>query len=53
MSIEKRTSLAWRHALSLRGHAGSKGAESVRFARLRDYLIDVERVARGLPAPLC
>jgi pimeloyl-ACP methyl ester carboxylesterase len=39
------------HALSLRGHAGSEGAESVRFARLRDYLTDVERVARGLPAP--
>jgi pimeloyl-ACP methyl ester carboxylesterase len=38
------------HALSLRGHAGSDGAEAVRFARLRDYVADVERVAGSLPA---
>jgi pimeloyl-ACP methyl ester carboxylesterase len=39
------------HALSLRGHAGSDGAETVRLARLRDYVADVERVAASLPAP--
>lgn len=37
-------------ALSLRGHAGSDRAETVRFARLRDYVADVERVAASLPA---
>ena len=39
------------HALSLRGHAGSDGAEAVQFARLRDYVADVEQVAASLPAP--
>jgi pimeloyl-ACP methyl ester carboxylesterase len=39
------------HALSLRGHAGSDGAETVRFARLRDYVANVEEVAASLPAP--
>jgi non-heme chloroperoxidase len=39
------------HALSLRGHAGSDGGESVRYARLRDYLADVEQVAASLPTP--
>ena len=39
------------HALSLRGHAGSDGSENVQFARLRDYVADVEQVADGLPAP--
>jgi non-heme chloroperoxidase len=38
------------HALSLRGHAGSNGAETVRLAWLRDYVADVERVAASLPA---
>jgi non-heme chloroperoxidase len=38
------------HALSLRGHAGSDGAENVQFARLRDYVADVEQVAASLPA---
>ena len=39
------------HALSLRGHAGSDGAEFIHFARLRDYVADVEQVAGSLPAP--
>jgi pimeloyl-ACP methyl ester carboxylesterase len=39
------------HALSLRGHAGSGGAESVQFARLRDYVADAEQVAEGLAGP--
>jgi non-heme chloroperoxidase len=39
------------HALSLRGHAGSDGTETVQFARLRDYVADVEQVAGSLPAP--
>jgi pimeloyl-ACP methyl ester carboxylesterase len=39
------------HALSMRGHAGSDGSESVRYARLRNYVADVEQVADGLPAP--
>ena len=39
------------HALSLRGHAGSDGAEAVRFARLRDYVADVKQVGASLPAP--
>lgn len=39
------------HALSLRGHAGSEGGDRVRWARLRDYVEDVERVADGLAAP--
>ncbi len=36
------------HALSLRGHAGSEGAADLRFARLRDYIADVEQVAASL-----
>ena len=39
------------HALSLRGHADSDGAETVQLARLRDYVADVEQVARSLAAP--
>src|SRR5512134_3757122 len=39
------------HALSLRGHAGSDGAENVQFARLRDYVADVQQVAEKLAAP--
>src|SRR5512144_2722393 len=31
------------HALSLRGHAGSDGADTVQFARLRDYVADTYR----------
>ena len=38
------------HAVSLRGHAGSEGADRVRWARLRDYVADVEQVADELPA---
>ena len=37
------------HALSLRGHGASEGAEQVRFARLRDYVEDVEQVLAGMP----
>lgn len=39
------------HALSLRGHGGSGGREGLMFARLRDYVADVERVMERLPAP--
>ena len=41
------------HALSLRGHAGSDGGESVRYARLRDYLADVEQVAASFRRRRC
>ncbi|HYN38889.1 MAG TPA: alpha/beta fold hydrolase, partial [Rhodospirillales bacterium] len=41
------------HALSLRGHGESEGAEKVRFARLRDYVADVEQVLAEIsPAPV-
>jgi pimeloyl-ACP methyl ester carboxylesterase len=41
------------HALSLRGHGTSEGAEKVRFARLRDYVADVEQVLAEIsPAPV-
>lgn len=41
------------HALSLRGHGTSEGAELVRFARLRDYVADVEQVLADIvPAPV-
>jgi pimeloyl-ACP methyl ester carboxylesterase len=36
------------HALSLRGHGGSDGGAGLAFARLRDYVADVEQVAAGL-----
>ena len=39
------------HALSLRGHGGSEGADLVRFARLRDYVADVEQVLAEMPTP--
>ena len=39
------------HAISVRGHAGSDGADTVQFARLRDYVADVEQVAASLTAP--
>jgi pimeloyl-ACP methyl ester carboxylesterase len=39
------------HALSLRGHGASEGADKVRFARLRDYVADVEQVLDGMPVP--
>jgi pimeloyl-ACP methyl ester carboxylesterase len=38
------------HALSLRGHGDSEGHERLAFARLRDYVDDVEQVAGGLAA---
>ena len=41
------------HALSLRGPGESEGAEKVRFARLRDYVADVEQVLAGIaPSPV-
>jgi len=38
------------HALSLRGHGTSSGAETLYIAGLDDYVADVEQVAAGLPA---
>lgn len=37
-------------ALSLRGHGGSGGRENLSAARLRDYVVDLERVVDGLGA---
>lgn len=39
------------HALSLRGHGESLGREGLMFARLRDYVADLEEVIATLPAP--
>ena len=39
------------HALSLRGHGASGGAETLFIAGLDDYVADVEHVAGQLPAP--
>lgn len=39
------------HALSLRGHGESPGREGLTFARLRDYVADVEEVIATLPTP--
>lgn len=39
------------HALSLRGHGTSSGAETLFIAGLDDYVADVERVAADLKAP--
>lgn len=39
------------HALSLRGHGTSSGADTLFIAGLDDYVADVEMVAAGLPAP--
>ncbi len=39
------------YALSLRGHGGSEGKDGLPVTRLRDYVNDVEQVARGLRAP--
>lgn len=39
------------HALSLRGHGGSDGAETLFIAGLDDYVADVEHVAGQLNAP--
>lgn len=39
------------YALSLRGHGRSEGTERLRFARLRDYVADVEQVMAGLDRP--
>ena len=38
------------HALSLRGHAGSDGRDTLKQARLKDYVADVLAVAQSLPA---
>lgn len=41
------------HALSVRGHGESEGRDKVRFARLRDYVADVEQVLAGIaPSPV-
>jgi pimeloyl-ACP methyl ester carboxylesterase len=39
------------HALSLRGHGRSEGKERLPFARLRDYVVDVEQVMASLDRP--
>ena len=39
------------HALSLRGHGGSGGGDTLFITGLDDYAADVERVAASLPAP--
>ena len=39
------------HAVSLRGHGESDGAQEVWLARLADYIADVEQVVADLPAP--
>jgi len=39
------------HALSLRGHGSSGGAQSLFVAGLDDYAADVEHIASGLPSP--
>lgn len=41
------------HALSLRGHGASEGEDQVRYARLRDYVADVEEVLADIaPSPV-
>lgn len=39
------------HALSLRGHGESAGFEQLAFARLSDYVADLEQVALAMPRP--
>lgn len=39
------------HAISLRGHGESDGWDQLSFARLRDYVADVEQVAHAMAAP--
>ncbi len=39
------------YAVSLRGHGGSDGKDSVQWASVKDYVADVARVAEGLPRP--
>ncbi len=39
------------HAVSLRGHAGSDGHESLTTTRLADYVADVEAIAGSLATP--
>ena len=39
------------HALSLRGHGESGGWEQLAFARLSDYVADLEQVALAMPTP--
>jgi pimeloyl-ACP methyl ester carboxylesterase len=40
----------WAHAVSLRGHGESEGKERLRFARLRDFVEDLEQTVDSLPA---
>lgn len=37
------------HALSLRGHGGSAGWEQLPYARLRDYVADLDQIASAMP----
>ena len=39
------------HAVSLRGHGNSEGHDSLRTARIADYVEDVANVAQQLPSP--
>jgi pimeloyl-ACP methyl ester carboxylesterase len=39
------------HAISLRGHGESSGFEQLAFARLSDYVADLEQVALAMPKP--
>ena len=39
------------HAVSVRGHGASAGRETVKGARLKDYVADVSRAMDQLPAP--
>lgn len=39
------------YAISLRGHGESSGWEQLPFARLRDYVADLEQVALAMPTP--
>lgn len=39
------------HALSLRGHGGSEGRDSLRWTRIADYVADLVQVVATLPAP--
>lgn len=39
------------HALSLRGHGGSDGRDSLRWTRLSQYVADVTRIVEGLQSP--
>jgi pimeloyl-ACP methyl ester carboxylesterase len=39
----------WAHAVSLRGHGESEGKERLRFARLSDFVEDLEQTVDALP----